>query len=92
MKGIRSVRRGHSPNCSATGSFVGAALLSAAAVAAVLNAFAARVFRPSEHPSRIRPEADGAILQTTDPPALIFLDKEAAAALGVVPIDGPRTR
>lgn len=39
---ITSLRRGRSPNCSATGSVVGAALLSAIATAAIVNAFADR--------------------------------------------------
>lgn len=41
MKLLR-VRRGHSPNCSATGSIVGLALASAVGCAAIVNAFADR--------------------------------------------------
>lgn len=41
MKLLR-VRRGHSPNCSATGSVVGLALASAVGCAAIVNAFADR--------------------------------------------------
>ncbi len=40
---VLRVRPGHSPNCSAAGSVVGAALLTAVGVAAVLNAFAGRL-------------------------------------------------
>jgi radical SAM protein with 4Fe4S-binding SPASM domain len=39
---LRAIHRGHSPNCSAVGSFVGTALFSAVAAAAVWNAFADR--------------------------------------------------
>ena len=40
---IRRLQRGHSPNCSATGSVVGLALVSAAVAAALLNAWADRL-------------------------------------------------
>lgn len=42
---VRVVRRGRSPNCSAVGSVVGIALVSAVAGAAVVNAFASRFLR-----------------------------------------------
>jgi radical SAM protein with 4Fe4S-binding SPASM domain len=95
VRGIRSIRRGHSPNCSATGSFVGAALLSAAAVAAVVNAFADRLAPRRENdggpeePVVVRPEADGAILRVADPPALVFVDRSVAQALGVKAVQTP---
>lgn len=42
---IRAVRRGRSPNCSATGSIVGTALVTLVAASAVVNAFAWRFGR-----------------------------------------------
>ena len=50
MKLLR-IRRGHSPNCSATGSVVGLALASAVGCAAIVNAFADR-FTAWVHPPR----------------------------------------
>lgn len=59
--GLLRIRRGHSPNCSATGSFIGTAIASAAVGAAVINAYADR-FRafldrsePPIDPGSIRP-------------------------------------
>ncbi len=86
---IRSLRRGRSPNCSATGSFVGIALVSAVAGAAVLNAWADRFARwtgggdgPDE-PPLLRDEDDGAALRWPDPPATLFLDEAGRAAASV---------
>lgn len=90
--GLRAVRRGRAPSCSATGSVVGLALVTVAAVAAVVNAFADRYAtwrdrdrapdgapEPPEGP-RLRPEADGALMAWPSPPAVLFLDREEARA------------
>lgn len=81
------VRRGHAPNCSATGVVVGAALLSAVAAAAVVNAFAdrfARARRGSEPPSgepaaRVRPERFGALVALPGLAGLLAVSPDAAA-------------
>lgn len=101
---IRSVRQGHFANCSATGSVVGLALLSVAAVGAVVSAFADRFAAWANEPPppddgppgsprgpRLRREGDGAILAWETPPALLDLDRagaEAAVAAGAVKIGG----
>jgi radical SAM protein with 4Fe4S-binding SPASM domain len=86
--GLFAVRRGRSPNCSATGSVVGLALLSLTAAAAVVNAFADRFARwadggdagadrrgeEEEVTPKLRREDFGAILSWHDPPALLYLD------------------
>lgn len=93
---IRSVRQGHFANCSATGSVVGLALLSMAAVGAVVSAFADRFAAwtneapddgpPDEGPPggtrgpRLRKEGESAILAWEDPPALLELDPAGADA------------
>ncbi len=91
---ILSVRRGRSPNCSATGSVVGLALLSVAAAAVVVNAFADRFTdsdndgsEPGSGPDResdptddvLRKEDFGGILAVQDPPAMLYLDDVATA-------------
>ena len=47
-EGVEAIRRGHAPNCSATGSVVGIALVSAAALALVVNSFADRFWSWSD--------------------------------------------
>lgn len=69
---IHRVWRGHAPNCSASGSVVGTALLSAVAVAAVLNAYADRFARWL---SRDAPPPDGGPPTDGGPPG-----DEASAA------------
>ena len=63
---LRSVRRGHSPNCSSAGSVVGAALISAALGGAVLNAYADRLARwlrkEDDARPKVRREDFGAIV------------------------------
>lgn len=96
---IRRIRRGRSPNCSATGSVVGLALVSATAFAAVVNAFADRFGRWTDgddpegsEPPRLREEEDGtAVLRWADPVALLSLDRRqaaAAVAAGAVVVGG----
>lgn len=95
-RGVLAVRRGRAPNCSATGSVVGLALLSAAATAMVVNAFADRfwawVERPDgQEPPRIRRDRRGSVLAWPSPPALLRLDPaatQAALDAGAVPV-GP---
>lgn len=68
---VLKVRRGHSPNCSASGTVVGLAIVSLVAAAAVLNAFADRFARFTRGggtggdggPDGATPEPDG------DPPS-----------------------
>ena len=92
--GILSVHRGRSPNCSATGSVVGLALLSVAAAATVVNAFADRFTAwagsagdgtpDPDAPGGLRPhvrvEDFGAVLSWHDPPSLLYLDTEGRDA------------
>lgn len=81
--GLVAVRRGHTPNCSATGAVVGAALLSVVAAAAVVNAFADRFSRWRQKPeegAKIRPETFGAFLMLPGSAALLLVDPNAAAA------------
>lgn len=93
-RGVLAVRQGRAPNCSATGSVVGLALLSAAATAAVVNAFADRFWAWVERPEggeapRIRRDRRGSVLAWPSPPALLRLDPDAtraALAAGAVPI------
>jgi radical SAM protein with 4Fe4S-binding SPASM domain len=81
---IRSLRRGHSPNCSSAGSVVGAALISAALGGAVLNAYADRLARwlrnEDDARPKVRREDFGAIVAWPDPAALVELAGAAAAA------------
>ncbi|MCB9689495.1 MAG: radical SAM protein [Alphaproteobacteria bacterium] len=83
---VLAVRRGHSPNCSATGSVVGLALVSAVACAAVVNAFAERFATwrrappPDLPPPRLRPERFGALLAWPLPAAVLLLDHDGARA------------
>jgi len=65
---IRAVLRGHAPNCSSAGSVVGMALVSTAATAVIVNAWALRFLRWTQGqappdgpggPPRLRVEADG---------------------------------
>jgi radical SAM protein with 4Fe4S-binding SPASM domain len=87
---ILSVRRGHCPNCSASGAVVGLALLSAAAAAVLVNSFADRFSRwregePSEpghdrSKARVRDEAGAAWLALPGTAALLLVDPTAAQA------------
>ena len=86
---VLAVRRGRSPNCSATGTIVGSALLSLVAAGAVVNAFAHRFARWRDEdqdddgdapPPRLRREGKSAWLAWALPPALLQLTPEAAAA------------
>lgn len=84
--GILSIRRGRSPNCSATGSVVGLALLSVTAAAVVVNAFADRFAEwskrdpaePEGGEPRIRDEAFGAVVAVNNPPALLYVNERTA--------------
>lgn len=66
---IRAVHAGHAPNCSATGSVVGVALLSAVATAAAANLIAAWLTAradgtaPPGPPPRLRRDPDGGVLR-----------------------------
>lgn len=66
---IRAVHAGHAPNCSATGSVVGVALLSAVATAAAANLIAAWLTAradgtaPPGTPPRLRRDPDGGVLR-----------------------------
>jgi radical SAM protein with 4Fe4S-binding SPASM domain len=95
---VRSVRRGHAPNCSATGPVVGAALLTVAATGLLVNTWADRVARwldgedpaPPE-PPRARRERRGAVLSWPAPAALLRVSDALfarAVARGAVPIGG----
>lgn len=55
---VLKVRRGRAPNCSATGSVVGLAILSVVAASAVLNAFADRFARWTDTPPGPQPGND----------------------------------
>lgn len=88
MADVTGVRRGHAPNCSATGSVVGLALVSAVACAAVVNAFADRFAAwrrggPTDDPTptpTFRPERFGGLLVWPLPAAVLFLDPQGARA------------
>jgi radical SAM protein with 4Fe4S-binding SPASM domain len=82
---VRSVRRGRSPNCSATGMVVGAALLTVAATGVVVNLFADRLAAYLEGgeppaPPRVRTEHGGSLLSWALPPALLWVSTETAEA------------
>ncbi len=92
--GVRRVRRGRSPNCSATGAVVGTALLTVAAAGVVVNAFADRLARwderPSGEPPRVRSEGGHALLAWPLPAAILTIDPataEAAARAGAQVIE-----
>lgn len=96
---ILKLRRGHSPNCSAVGSVVGVALVSAVVAGAVINAWAERFARwaggAGEPGPRLRREQDGGVLSWPDPPALMVLDAagaEAALAAGAIEIGSEAPR
>jgi radical SAM protein with 4Fe4S-binding SPASM domain len=78
------LRRGHCPNCSASGAVVGLALLSAAAAAVLVNSFADRFSRWREGPpqggAKVRDEAGAAWLALPGTAALLLVDPAAAAA------------
>ncbi|MCB9665739.1 MAG: radical SAM protein [Alphaproteobacteria bacterium] len=63
---IHAVRRGRAPNCSATGSVVGLALVTATAAAVVVNAFAERFARWLEGDDR-PPDPDAGDGEAPDP-------------------------
>lgn len=94
---IRSLQRGHAPNCSSSGSVVGAALLSTAAAAVVVNAWAWRFLRwleggppPGGQPPRLRAEEGGALLHDAEG-TIARLDEEgarAAQARGALAVGG----
>ena len=101
MDEIQAIRRGHSPNCSATGSVVGLALVSAAALALVVNSFADRFTRWRDRDDddddgpkpKVRRERRGSLLAWPSPPALLKLGPaatEAALAAGATEIGGNR--
>lgn len=93
---VRAARRGHAPNCSATGLVVGAALLTVAGAGALINAFADRLAAYAERPPpgappRLRRDGDGGVLAWALPPALVWLDPagaERALAAGAA-LHGP---
>lgn len=83
MGHVTSVRRGHSPNCSATGLVVGTALLTVAAAGVLVNTFADRLAAypadPPPEPPRVRREGGGgAVLSWALPPALLFVGGASA--------------
>jgi len=94
---IRSLQRGHAPNCSSSGSVVGAALLSTAGAAVIVNAFAWRFLRwleggspPGGEPPRLRQEGEEALLSDAEG-SIAVLDAEGAEAArerGVVEVGG----
>jgi radical SAM protein with 4Fe4S-binding SPASM domain len=78
-----SVRRGHCPNCSASGAVVGLALLSAAAAAVVVNSFADRFsrWREGQAPgAKVRDETGAAWLALPGTAALLLVDPTTAQA------------
>ena len=96
-QGLIRLRRGHAPNCSSAGSFVGVALTSAVAAAALINAFASRFLGgrpdPGDPDLRLRPEPEGGVLHDPDSGALLQVDSATAQALRArgVPTWGGRT-
>ena len=95
----RSIREGHAPNCSSAGSVVSLALLSTAATGVVVSVWADRLTRwlrrdrgPGEAPPpRVRDEGDTAVVAWPEPPAVLEVSTEAAAALtaaGATPVGG----
>ena len=86
VAGIRSVRQGHSPNCSASGTVVGAMLLTSVATALVVNAYADRLFRFLEGddnvpPPRVRSDEEGATVHVSSPPGRLRVSSKLALAL-----------
>lgn len=83
---LLSIRPGHSPNCSATGSVVGLVLVSAGLAQAVLNGWADRVARAGDDDEG-QPKDDG----VAEPPAVREEHFGAIAAWpdGQVLLDGP---
>ncbi len=64
---VLKVRRGHSPNCSASGTVVGLAILSWVAAAAVLNGFADRFAGWTRRPPGHAPPATPGDAPSADP-------------------------
>ena len=91
---IRSVRRGHSPNCSSAGSVVGVALVSLVASAVVLNMWADRFARWAKGgpgSGKLR-GADGLLhLEVEGEAAILTLDAEdvEAAKARATPLTSP---
>lgn len=81
---IRAVWQGRAPNCSSSGSVVGAAILTLGGVGALLHLLAARLSRPrtgDEEPLLLRKEADGAVVFVPESGDKVHLDAEGAKAL-----------
>ncbi len=93
--GLTRLRRGHAPNCSSAGAFVGIALGSAVAAAAILNAFAARFLGEGSGGTaqggagpRLRDEPDGGALHDPETGALLHVDPATAARLRAQGVPG----
>lgn len=78
--GLRRLHAGHAPNCSAAGSLVGVALVSAVAGAALLNAWAGRLASAGSS-VRLRPGPDGGGTAHHPDGAVADVDEDAAQAL-----------
>jgi radical SAM protein with 4Fe4S-binding SPASM domain len=83
--GLVRLRRGHAPNCSSAGAFVGVALGSAVVAAALMNAFASRFLGDDpgggEGGPRLRPEPDGGVLHDPETGTLLQVDTVVAERL-----------
>lgn len=93
-EGLLRLRRGHAPNCSSAGAFVGLALASAVVASALLNAFAARFLGDGDGPGdpgggpRLRDEPDGGVLHDPETGALLQVDRETAERLSARGVPG----